>query len=128
MERLLHTLAGAFAYCNGAVATMKWFSAVLALSEGVKVEDIDVSPHEMSPPYEPNPPSGPPPPVPHSPSPTGDGAGVGPSDIVNLISLAYVNEVASRKKVQLSWSQEKVGQDHNPTWTVRCFGKSTERH
>ena len=108
-----------------------WIFGLLSLSEGVKVEDDDVAMQDQIPTPPPassssaNPPppdytQGPPPgPIPgYPPSNAASGA---PSIPTNLISLSFVHETATKRRVSIDYSAHKEGAAHTPSWTVRCI-------
>lgn len=70
--------------------------------------------------YQPAPPPGPPPPIPAGRpfSPTQSQAG---GDA--YITLALVNQTATQKGVNITYTAEQVGPPHQPTWTVICSSK-----
>jgi ribonuclease-3 len=123
MEHYFCTLVGAYTHCNGVPEVNHWIRSLLALTDGVKLEDEDTPMQDARPPdYAPPPvPPGSPPP------PNQNGAQEPLSAMMNCISLAYVNEMASKQKVMIDYHQQKVGKDHNPQWTVRCTIDGVER-
>lgn len=140
MERYFYTIVGALTYCNNAAVVVAWAISLFSLADGVKIEDGDATMAEAPPPGYPAPPlpgysnagsnQGQSPPSPaHSDgrSAPGGGSQEPMPSIMNVISVAYVNEMASKKKVSIDYHQEKTGQDHNPSWTVRCVIDGEER-
>lgn len=79
----------------------------------------------------PPPPTGPAPPLPASPPPPSvpspGGSGNMPSSMMNLVTLALVNQTAAKKGVAISYSAVPQGPPHQPTWTVRCLINDQER-
>jgi hypothetical protein len=68
------------------------------------------------------PPPGPPPPLPGY-SMNAPGSPVRNGSILNLVSLALVNQTAVQKGFNVTYPAEQVGPAHQPTWTVRCCSK-----
>jgi hypothetical protein len=127
-SRYFHTYLGALLYCRGLQEVENWIVGLLSLAEGVKLEDDDSMMQDPIPPASSSsygqapPPDYSAPQPPPQPLPASNAAASGPSSIpMNLISLSFVHETATRKQVSIDYAAESVGPPHNPQWTVRCI-------
>ncbi|RXW24052.1 hypothetical protein EST38_g1816 [Candolleomyces aberdarensis] len=132
-----HTYVGALQYSRGPQVVNAWIFGLLSLSEGVKVEDEDIPMQDPNPPppassssasppppgYPQGPPPGPPPGYPASNAPPAGS----PSIPTNFISLSFVHETATKRRVSIDYSAHKEGAAHTPSWTVCCIMDGVER-
>ncbi|KAJ3714945.1 hypothetical protein DFJ43DRAFT_854472 [Lentinula guzmanii] len=46
---------------------------------------------------------------------------------LSWLTLSVVNQAAAQKRMRIHYQGTRVGEDHSPTWTVRCFINDQER-
>ena len=127
-----HTYVGAVYFVNGFGAVQSWISGLIdptaqipipqapqdGRMSGYQTQNQGGSSAYTSMNYSPMPPAGAPPPLPNSPS----SSSTMPSSM-GLVTLALVNQTATRKGLDINYIATQDGPSHQPTWTVRCTSK-----
>ncbi|VDB99569.1 unnamed protein product [Peniophora sp. CBMAI 1063] len=116
---ILYTFVGAVHAASGVDGVRSWLGRLIdpAYEENnenafkrAKIEPMTNGFSSQPPPptsQPPPPPTSAPPPVPSGPS-------------NSSVSLSYLNQVASQRRINVAWNTNMSGPSHNPQWTAEC--------